>query len=50
MNCYRIFHQRKALRFRDGKISWVSVWVSGWVIVFSPNDISRLGYEDDART
>jgi len=27
-----------ALRFTDGKISWVSVWVT----VFSPNDIAGL--------
>jgi len=27
-----------ALKFTDGEISWVS----GWVTVFSPNNISRL--------
>jgi len=36
------FPQCGALRFTDSETSCVTGWVSGWVAVFSPNDISGL--------
>jgi len=28
--------------FTDAEISWMSVWVGGWVTGFCPSDISEL--------